>query len=123
MSPQVRLVCYPSSDLAFAEHAAMHVTVHVPSAVSVHDMVGAVQEKLRERHPSVVILVRDDGEGDHVVWHVYRDGTPPGSTDGRPRRARVSDPGPANSRDVPQRDGDGADGADVGGATPGVDGP
>lgn len=73
MSPRVRLVCYPSSDLDFADQVALQLTVHVPDRVSTDDMVGAVERKLRERHPAVVIFV-GMGEGDEVVWHVYRDG-------------------------------------------------
>ena len=72
MSPQVRLVCYPNSDQLFAARA-MHLTVDYPEDIAIGELVGAVQSTLRENHPSATILV-GVGDGDEIIWHVYRDG-------------------------------------------------
>jgi hypothetical protein len=72
LSPQVRLVCYPGSDQLFAARA-MRLTVEYPEDIALTDLVGAVQSKLREHHPSATIVI-GVGDGDEMVWHVYRDG-------------------------------------------------
>jgi hypothetical protein len=72
LSLQVRLVCYPRSDQLFAARA-MHLTVDYPEDIALTELVGAVQSKLRENHPSATILV-GMSDGEEIVWHVYRDG-------------------------------------------------
>lgn len=71
MSPKVRLKCYPASDAAFGQHAALHLTIELPETYSPDEIVLEIQRRLRETYP--LALIRAESLDD-PTWHVYRDG-------------------------------------------------
>jgi hypothetical protein len=77
MSPHVKLVLYPDGDSAFASHASVGLTLDLPVAYSVTDVVEAIQDHLRVVYPLALIRVDVDLDGKYdATWHVYRDGLP-----------------------------------------------
>ena len=80
MSARVRLVFYPDGDDGLASHTPVGLTIDLPPDYSARNVISAVEEHLRERHPLAVIRslpVVDGGQFD-ATWHVYRDGLPVG---------------------------------------------
>ena len=80
MSPRVRLVFYPDGDETFASHTTLSLDIQLPHEYSALEVIGAVEQHLRDRYPLVVIRSRPllDGDGGdfEATWHVYRDGLP-----------------------------------------------
>lgn len=70
--PEIRFVCQPRDDVAFAEHVAAIATELTPEATG-----RELQARLRHLYPKVVVapLGRLAPIGETAVRYVYRDGT------------------------------------------------